>query len=132
MNITQFISKHGITSSSVPTLENPSMNSNTPMNHFRVTLERRGTSEKFTLYFSMGTGLEGDPDTESVIDCLSSDSSSIENANSFEDFADELGYDPDSRRAEAIYHSCKAQATQFKAFLEPDLYEMLLWKVDKD
>jgi hypothetical protein len=46
------------------------------------------------------------PDVASVLDSLRSDAECYENARSFEDFANDFGYDPDSRKAEAIFNAC--------------------------
>lgn len=66
------------------------------------------------------------PTAGDVMDCLCSDTASIENTSGFEDWAADLGYDPDSRRAEAIYEQCDEQAGELRAFLGDD-FEAFVW-----
>lgn len=46
------------------------------------------------------------PKLSNVLHSLLSDGEAYFNAQTFENWACELGYDPDSRKAEAIYHAC--------------------------
>lgn len=57
------------------------------------------------------------PTIESVISCIVSDSDCYENARDFEEFASDLGYDPDSRKAYAIWEKCGEQYRQWKRFM---------------
>lgn len=66
------------------------------------------------------------PTAVEVMDCLCADAAGIENATGFEDWAADLGYDPDSRRAEAIYKQCGELADELRAFLRGD-FETFLW-----
>lgn len=66
------------------------------------------------------------PTALDVMECLCSDAASIENATRFEEWASELGYDADSRRAEAIYKSCGELADKLRAFLGND-FEAFIW-----
>jgi hypothetical protein len=52
------------------------------------------------------------PKLEDILDCVSSDSLSYENARNFEDFCNEFGYDINSRKAEKIYQACAEQAKE--------------------
>ena len=108
---------------------NPNMADSQNMNHFKCTLKMG--KKQMTLFFSQGYGINGEPDAESVLDCLASDSAGVENAFSFEDWANEYGYDIDSRKAEKIFKVCERQAEKLKAFLGDDLYQQLLWKTEK-
>jgi len=98
-------------------------------NHYKVTLKRSG--RQLTTYFSQGYGISGEPTTESVLDALASDSSGVENARSFEDWADEYGYDTDSRKDEKLFKVCERQADKLKRFLGDELYEDLLWNTER-
>jgi len=71
------------------------------------------------------------PDAAHVLDCLASDASSYENAQSFEDWASEFGYDTDSRKAERIYRIVKRQAEQLKRTLGDEAYQELLWNTKR-
>lgn len=56
-------------------------------------------------YAAMPHGKSIDPDLADVLYSLVSDASVLD-ANSFEDWASEFGYDPDSRNAEKTYRAC--------------------------
>lgn len=126
----QFISRNKIKATSEWADENPHMADSKNMNHFKVTLRRQG--KQMTLYFSQGYGINGEPDAASVINCLASDAASVENNNltGFEGWASDLGYDPDSRKAEKIFKVCKVQAAKLKKFLGEELYKTLLWDTE--
>lgn len=108
---------------------NPNMTDSQNMNHYKCTLKMG--KKQITLFFSQGYGISVDPDAESVLDCLASDSASIENARSFEDWANEYGYNTDSRKAEKIFKACERQAEKLKSFLGDELYNSLLWKTER-
>jgi hypothetical protein len=73
-----FINKHHIKIESDYADENPHMDSDRQMNHYKVKLTARidGKRRQYTTFFSMGLGLSGDPKAEDVLDCLASDASS--------------------------------------------------------
>jgi len=48
-----------------------------------------------------------DPELLDVLDCLVSDAGCVCNGETFEEFADNLGYDSDSRQAETTFHTCR-------------------------
>lgn len=72
------------------------------------------------------------PTCSDVLDCLASDASMVDNARHFEDFASDLGYDTDSRKAERIYHACMEQANKLRRFLGNVDYDFLLYKVERE
>lgn len=120
-----FVATNHITMTSEYADSNPNMdNPNWQANHYRVTL--RYGRRRFSLYFSQGIGISGEPKTASVLDCLASDASGVENARDFEDWCGEYGYDTDSRRAERTYRTCRRQAARLKRLLGDDLYDQLL------
>lgn len=61
---------------------------------------------------------------DEVIECLIMDSSVLEQPN-FERWADDYGYDKDSRKAEAIYQECLKQALEMRAIFGYELIEEL-------
>ena len=128
MNVKQFCNKHKIKARVEWADANPHMADSQNMNHFKVTL--RFSGRQMTLYFSQGYGISGEPTAADVLNCLASDSSSVENARSFEDWASDLGYDTDSRKAEKIFKVCEKQAERLKKFLGEELYKILLWDVE--
>jgi hypothetical protein len=128
-SLKQFITKNRIRIESVMVDSNPNMDDSQQMDHYKVTLRRPG--KQMTLYFSHGQAVCHDPEVEDVLDCLASDSSSVENAKGFEDWAREFGYDTDSRKAEKTYDACQDQAVKLCKFLGRELYEELLWKTER-
>ena len=86
---------------------------------------------RLTTYFSMGYGHHGaEPSAFEVLSCLASDAASIENARSFEDWAADLGWDADSRKAEKCFKACEHSAKRLKAFLGDDLYQTALYRTE--
>jgi hypothetical protein len=128
LTMNQFVNKNRIKARADWADSNPNMADAQNMNHFKVTLKAAG--RQMTLYFSQGYGISGEPTAARVLDCLASDSSSVENARSFEDWASDLEYDPDSRRAEKIFKTCEKQAERLKKFLGEELYKTLLWDTE--
>lgn len=67
------------------------------------------------------------PTVADVLDSLAMDASSIENSRDFEEWADDGGYDKDSRKAEATYNECKRQTRELELFLgRKHVQELLL------
>jgi len=89
-----------------------------------VTLRYRG--RQLTVPFYTGS-LHGEPTVADVVSCLISDAEGVKNARDFEDWARDLGFDPDSRKAERIWKVCiKLQARierllgeDYSRFVEP-------------
>ena len=79
---------------------------------YRVTLRMRG--RQMTVDFFCGPAC-GEPDAADVLSCLLSDVSAGE--QSFEDFCGDMGYDPDSRTAEATWRACAETAPKLRRFL---------------
>ncbi len=148
--IADFISTNRITMTCKRTDSNPSMEptSRGSMDHWKCTLQRprnrqevdtgKGIAVVFsghlsmTLTFSMGYGHHGaEPDVASVLDCIASDAAGVANAQSFEDWCGDYGYDADSRKAEKTYKACEHQAARLQAFLG-DLYNTLLWHTERE
>jgi len=132
MTLNEFIEETGIVLTSEWTERNPHMEDSGRMDNWRVKLRNKKLGKTMRLYFSKGVGHNGaEPTIDEVLDCLASDAAGIDNSNGFDDWCDEYGYDPDSRRAEKIYKQCERQAERLKKFLGPDQYEQLLWNIDR-
>jgi len=97
--------------------------------HYRCTI-RQGRKSMVT-YFSMGPAHTTEPELRDVLDCLASDAAGYENARSFGEWAEEYGYDPDSRKAERTYRTIARQATRLRAFLGDSAYDTLLWHTER-
>lgn len=102
------------------------------MDPWTCKLSRSEDGKRFalTVPFFMGMGHYGKaPDTATVLNCLISDAGSVEDASSFAEWASELGYDPDSRKAEKIFKACKRGQVHLKRFLGVH-YEDFLWETE--
>jgi hypothetical protein len=130
--IEQFISDARISMTAARVDRNSHMEDSDRMDHWKCTLVRIVAASskkvyraKMTTYFSMGYGHGGrEPQTREVLDCLTSDASSVE-WDSFEDWADNLGYDRDSRKAERIYKTIERETVKLKKFLGANLFDEL-------
>lgn len=72
--------------------------------HWAVEI-RRGAN-KFSINYSMGPAHKGNPDPLDVVFSLLSDIRGVEDRE-LEDWAVDLGFDPNSRKAERIFKACK-------------------------
>lgn len=85
----------------------------------------------FVTPFTMGSGHHSvEPEVAMVLDCIASDSAGYDNANGFEDWADEYGYDTDSRKAEAVYNAVKKQREEFATWAG-EHYDDFVYHTDK-
>lgn len=130
MNMKEFVTKNRIKINVEWAESNKNMPDHKDANHYKVTLKMG--NKQLTTYFSQGYGITGEPEADRVLECLASDSAGVENARSFEDWAADLGYDTDSRKAEKIFHVCERQAEKLKNFLGDDLYNVALYEVQED
>lgn len=96
--------------------------------HYRVTI-RRGR-RRMAVHYSMGPAHTDEPTAEDVLDSLASDAASYEAARSFDEWASDYGYDPDSRRAERMYRAIERQAIALRRVMA-DAYDALLYGTDR-
>jgi hypothetical protein len=83
------------------------------MHPYKVTL--RFGKRQLTVPFFMGSACEREPTAADVLSCLAFDARCGE--DTFEDFCGNLGYDPDSRKAEATWKACTEMAPRLRRFL---------------
>lgn len=159
--IAEFIAEHGLVMRYQQVDHNPHMDEATDMDHWFcaiMTRDGRAFAEykdepspmyrltdqyvlqgggdtvdgRMNLVFSMGSGHHGKvPGLADVLDCLASDAATIDNAQSFEDWAAGLGLNEDSRKAEATFKACEEQAAQLKDLLSHEAYETLLYETER-
>lgn len=72
--------------------------------HWRVLIQRG--SHSLETFYSMGSAHTGMPQLPDVFNCLLMDSDSVE-GNDFESWADDMGLDTDSRKAEKAFNACQ-------------------------
>lgn len=130
MNYSEFASNYSVSCKIQPISSRPdNLMSDQPMFHYKV---RIGCGRRsFGLYFSTGTSWTKQPVIDDVLNSLASDAAGYENAQSFEDWAAEYGYDTDSRKAEKIYRTVKRQAEQLKRTIGDEAYNDLLWNTER-
>lgn len=129
MTMQEFIRHNSIRLSAERVDANPHMQ-DSQMDHYKCIL-RAGRSS-LTVHFSKGFAHTGKPPTaEEVLDCLASDAASVENSPELQDWCSDLGYDPDSRKAEQIYNVIVAQAVKLKRLMGESVYKTLLWDIER-
>ncbi|MGA9527144.1 MAG: hypothetical protein WBS24_03400 [Terriglobales bacterium] len=84
-----------------------------PPTSWRVRLDVEDRS--FALDFHQGSAHRKPPTAATVLDCVLSDAQA--GVETFEDFAAEMGYDSDSRKAEATWRACKDTALAVRVLL---------------
>ena len=122
----EFVARHNIKMACKRIDSNPHMPDWNDANHYKCKLTRG--RKQMTVYFSQGYGISHEPEAADVLNCLADDSAGVSNARSFEEWAEEYGYDTDSRKAEKTYKVCVKQAARLLSFLGEGLYNKLLWK----
>lgn len=66
------------------------------------------------------------PDFSGLLESLQMDCSGVENTRTFEEWADEFGMDPDSRKGEKIYKACQETSANMARVLGESLYQEFL------
>jgi hypothetical protein len=84
-----------------------------PARHYVVTLKRQ--RRQMAVPFSCGLGIESEPTAADVLDCLLSDYYTAD--NTFDDWCAELGFNPDSRKAERTFKTVLRQSDRLATFL---------------
>ncbi|KKM78017.1 hypothetical protein LCGC14_1364080 [marine sediment metagenome] len=127
--MSQFCRSHRITARSELVDSNPNMDDMPEgSRHWKVTLWR--DRKQMTVLFSAGSAIESEPNAEDVLSCAAMDAVGYENAEGFEDWASEYGYDIDSRRAEKTYCAVRTQTVKLAKFLTTEQYDALLWETE--
>ena len=70
-------------------------------------------------------GIPQSPNLTDVIHCVVQDTLGYDDARDFEDWAENCGYDPDSRKAYKVWEACAEQARKFRQLLKPGDMERL-------
>ena len=132
MNMNEFVKRNNIKINVEWAERNPNMINDAwskTANHYKTTLKK--DKKQLTVYFSMGSALTNEPTAEEVIDSLAMDGSVYLNNDSFENFCGEFGYDEDSRKAEKLYNTILKQAEKTEKFLGNELFNQLVYDVER-
>ena len=89
---------------------------------WRMTLRTKGRRMQVQYYTGSA---HPTPTTRDLLESLVSDALTIRNTSGFEDWAHELGFDPDSRAAERDYRAAQRQTERLSRFLG-DRYDEFL------
>ena len=113
MNLRTFIDYHNfgtrfkIAATVTSARDNPHMDTSFPRYHYAVTLHL--PEADMVLPFSTGQSWTRVPDVYDVMECLWHDAVTVQACVDFEDWAESLGFDTDSREAERRYNACLEQ-----------------------
>ncbi len=128
--------------------DNPHMDDSDDMDHWTVWLSvQRSVGESLnmdtmkrtmTVYYSKGRGHNGEaPTLSEVLESLAANASSVQfNAEygeadySFEEWADEFGYDQDSRKAKRTYKNICAQSRDLWYLLGEDDFKAAVYETE--
>lgn len=91
-----------------------------PDNNWRVVLYYKGKTFETDFYGGLAVT---NPTAADVVSSLFLDAHGWDDSESFEDFCDMFGFDPDSRKAERIYNACGTTANRLRWFFG-DEYEV--------
>src|SRR5579884_1289213 len=73
----------------------------------------------------------GAPELPDVLDAVAAQSAVVEQASGFEQWALEMGFDPDSREGERVYRAARREAKRLRELLGEDQYARLLWQTER-
>lgn len=88
-----------------------------------LRLGKRSMTVPFFTGYGLRSRMKDGPSAADVLDCLLSDASSAD--QTFEDWAGDLGYDTDSRKAERTYAAVVRQTARLRVFLGEHFEEFL-------
>jgi len=71
------------------------------------------------------------PKLEDILDSLAMDVAGVIDHQSFEDWAGDYGYDPDSRKAEKVYRACQKLCSDLVGLLGKDTVEALVYETER-
>jgi len=134
-----FVAKHGLTHTVETTSPTVAEMENWPhgANHYKVTI--RYGKKRMTVRFHQGLGIKHDPTLTGVLDCLASDAAGFENAGTFEEWANEYGYDisddaphGDVKKTARTFKAVRHQSQKLAKFLGDEVYGELLWSTGRE
>jgi hypothetical protein len=66
-----------------------------------------------------------------VLDEVAAEAAVVETARCFEEWAVQMGFDPDSRHAERVYRAWRRRTSNLRTLLGNERYEQLLWRTER-
>ena len=73
----------------------------------------------------------GPPALPDVLDVIAAEAAVADDAGSYEEWAVQMGFNPDSRRGELIYRASRRQAKVLRRLLGDESYKQLLWETER-
>jgi hypothetical protein len=73
----------------------------------------------------------GPPEMPDVLDEVAAEAAVVETARCFEEWAVQMGFDPDSRHAERVYRAWRRRTSNLRTLLGNERYEQLLWRTER-
>lgn len=121
MTQVEFIEKHNITSSITHLCLNPETN----QDDWKVSISYKGKKYTFDYHTGIGHRKNGNPvkpNLKDILYCVASDCQSLDGCLDYESWASDFGYDPDSRKGEAIYRAVQKEASNMQKLLGHSIY----------
>jgi hypothetical protein len=73
----------------------------------------------------------GAPELRDVLDAVAAQAAVTDQAHGYEQWARDMGFDPDSRTGERVYRAARRQARLLRQLLGEDQYARLLWQTER-
>lgn len=96
--------------------------------HYRCELRGSNGHRPVTMIMASDNG---PPDVAEVVDAVAAEAAVVEDTSCYEDWAAQMGFDPDSRRGERVYRDERHQAKLLRALIGDAAYRKLLWEVER-
>ncbi len=74
---------------------------------------------------------DGPPPMPEVLDAVAAEAAVIETARCFEEWAEQMGFDQDSRYGERVYRAWRRDAGRLRKLLGEERYQQLLWDTER-
>lgn len=133
ISLQDFVRKHNLVMTLTTADHNPNMADDTwarTATHWIARLHHG--KKQMAVPFSQGSAHTVPPTITDVLDALAIDSAGHDDHRGFQDWAEEYGYDIDSRKAERIFNAVIRQAKALLKFLGPAAYDELLYKTERE
>jgi hypothetical protein len=74
---------------------------------------------------------DGSPDLSEVLDAVAAEAAVVDEAGSYEQWAERMGFNPDSRSGERVYRAARRRARMLRGLLGEERYRQLLWDTER-
>jgi|HubBroStandDraft_1064217.scaffolds.fasta_scaffold708938_1 hypothetical protein len=101
-----------------------------PRSVYRFACELHGSNGDRPVRTVVATD-RGAPDIRDVVDAVAAEAAVVDEARRYELWADQMGFDRDSRQGERAYRAARRQARLLRGLLGDERYEELLWEIER-